>query len=139
VVWVAGGRGVSATAQAACKEDPTVEVSGRARPKRTENMKSMSVTLEVSRLSGWLNADASCRVRTGAGRGVACTCGPGGGRSWGSGGGASSVQGNPTVKAAGRAGAERTRNMAYMVVTLEVSKLSGWLNADAPCQVEREA
>ena len=31
-------------------------------------------------------------------------------------------------------GEERTRNMALMVVTLEVSKLSGWLNADAPCR-----
>eukprot|EP00964_Phaeocystis_antarctica_P128134 scaffold91858_cov53-Phaeocystis_antarctica.AAC.1 len=27
--------------------------------------------------------------------------------------------------------------MARMVVTLDVSKLSGWLNADAPCRVER--
>ena len=29
---------------------------------------------------------------------------------------------------------ERTENMERMVVTLEVSKLSGWLNADALCQ-----
>ena len=29
---------------------------------------------------------------------------------------------------------ERTKNMEYMVVTLEVSKLSGWLNADACCR-----
>ena len=29
--------------------------------------------------------------------------------------------------------AERTANMAYMFVTLDVSKLSGWLNADAYC------
>ena len=29
---------------------------------RTSNMYCMSVTLEVSRLSGWLNADAPCRV-----------------------------------------------------------------------------
>jgi hypothetical protein len=35
-----------------------------------------------------------------------------------------------------RARAERTANMAYMVVTLEVSKLSGWLKAVAPCRVE---
>ena len=28
-------------------------------------------------------------------------------------------------------GEERTWNMRYMVVTLDVSKLSGWLNADA--------
>ena len=35
--------------------------------------------------------------------------------------------------------AERTSNMPYMSVTLDVSKLSGWLNADAPCRVERRA
>ena len=46
----------------------------------------------------------------------------------------------PTQKAAGaRARAERTLNMEYMSVTLEVSKLSGWLNADADCRVERRA
>ena len=33
--------------------------------------------------------------------------------------------------------AERTRNMYSMFMTLEVSKLSGWLKADAPCRVER--
>ena len=36
----------------------------------------------------------------------------------------------------GRAGGERTRNMPFMSVTLDVSKLSGWLNADADCRVE---
>ena len=30
-------------------------------------------------------------------------------------------------------------NMAYMVVTLEVSKLSGWLKVVAPCRVEGRA
>ena len=40
----------------------------------------------------------------------------------------------PAVEAADRARAERTINMPYMAVTLEVSKLSGWLNADAPCR-----
>jgi hypothetical protein len=35
--------------------------------------------------------------------------------------------------------AERTANMAYMFVTLEVSQLSGWLNADADCRVKRES
>ena len=30
-------------------------------------------------------------------------------------------------------GEERTWNMPYMSVTLEVSKLSGWLNAGAYC------
>jgi len=39
----------------------------------------------------------------------------------------------------GRARAERTPNMRYMVVTLDVSKLSGWLNASASCRVERGA
>ena len=29
---------------------------------------------------------------------------------------------------------ERTSNMDCMLVTLEVSKLSDWLNADAPCR-----
>ena len=35
--------------------------------------------------------------------------------------------------------AERTQNMDSMFVTLDVSKLSGWLNAVAYCRVEREA
>ena len=38
-----------------------------------------------------------------------------------------------------RARAERTENMLFMSVTLDVSKLSGWLNADARCRVERRA
>ena len=37
-----------------------------------------------------------------------------------------------------RARAERTPNMAHMFVTLEVSKLSGWLKACAFCRVEGE-
>ena len=32
---------------------------------RTLNMTDMSMTLEVSKLSGWLNADASCRESNG--------------------------------------------------------------------------
>ena len=31
---------------------------------------------------------------------------------------------------------KRTWNMPIIVVTLDVSKLSGWLKADAPCRVE---
>ena len=42
---------------------PTVEGAGRARAERTINMDRMSVTLDVSRLSGWLNARAFCRVK----------------------------------------------------------------------------
>ena len=65
-------------------------------------MPCMSVTLEVSKLSGWLKADATCRVE-----GRACdaggeVCEPGGGMAW---------------------GGERTWNMRRMVVTLEVSQL----------------
>ena len=45
----------------------------------------------------------------------------------------------PTVEAEGRARAERTENIQPMFVTLDVSRLSGWLNADAPCRVEKEA
>ena len=44
------------------------------------------------------------------------------------------------MKAEGaRACAERTENMKYMSVTLDVLKLSGWLNALAHCRVERRA
>ena len=45
----------------------------------------------------------------------------------------------PTGERVAWAGAERTENMYSMVVTLEVSKLSGWLNACAFCRVQREA
>ena len=66
-------------------------------------------------------------------------CGPGGGRAWG-GGGASGMHGKGLTQGLGaRARAERTLNMAYMSVTLEVSQLSGWLNLYACCRVERRA
>ena len=105
---------------------------------RTESILRMSATLDVSKLSGWLNAYASCRVDRrafDARRGG----GPGGGRAWGR-GSASSAQRDGLTKAwGGRVGAERTTNMLFMYVTLDVSKLSGWLNAHAPCRVERRA
>ena len=64
-------------------------------------------------------------------------CGPGGGRAWGGGGASGMHGGRPDSRLLGaRARAERTRNMAPMFVTLEVSKLSGWLNARASCRVE---
>ena len=47
---------------------------------------------------------------------------------------------DPAVKAGGaRARAERTKNMPFIFVTLDVSKLSGWLNAYAYCRVESRA
>ena len=94
----------------------------RARAERTRNMAFMLVTLEVSRLSSWLNADAPCRVER---RSMRCgaRCAPGGGRAWG-GGGASGMHGDgPTQGLGARARAERTQNMAYMLVTLDVSQL----------------
>ena len=46
--------------------------------------------------------------------------------------------GRARLKAGGvRAGVQRTRNMSTMSVTLDVSKLSGWLNAYAYCRVEK--
>ena len=36
-------------------------------------------------------------------------------------------------------GVERTSNMPLMIVMLDVSRLSGWLNAVADCRVQWEA
>jgi len=71
----------------------------RARAERTANMKPMSATLEVSKLSGWLKAYAFCRVE---GRSMRCggRCGPGGGRAWG-GGGASGILGKGPIQGLG--------------------------------------
>ena len=92
----------------------------------------MVVTLEVSKLSGWLNADADCRESKGGYR-CGARCGPGGGRRR-----ATAVhvacRGGLDCRLGAGHGEERTRNMPYMVVTLEVLKLSGWLNADADCR-----
>ena len=43
---------------------PTQGCGGRARAERTWNMLPMSVTLDVSKLSAWLNADAARAERT---------------------------------------------------------------------------
>ena len=45
-----GGRCGLVSVQAACREAPTVEDKRRAGAKRTSNMDSMSVTLDVSQL-----------------------------------------------------------------------------------------
>ena len=47
---------------AACTEDPAGHGGHGTRKGRTQNMPLIFVTLDVSRLSGWLNAYASCRV-----------------------------------------------------------------------------
>ena len=84
--WEAGGPVVCAggTTSGMHGEKARVKAWGpRARAERTLNMERMVVTLEVSKLSGWLKADACCRVE-----GRACDageerCEPGGGRAWG--------------------------------------------------------
>ena len=177
------------------------------REERTWKMLFIFVTLEVSKLSGWLNADAYCREVKGGHVRCGAVCAPGGGggggRPWckqragdlgldyrlGAGirggahveheahacdarrveaqrlverrrvlprvekracdegrGAAREARGGRQRATAAQAacgggrdcrlgaglGEELTLNMERMVVTLEVSKLSGWLNADAP-------
>ena len=101
----------------------------------------MPVTLEVSKLSGWLKADAPCRVE-----GRACDAG-GRGASREAGGPVvwwrhtRGMHGNGPTQGLGAKGTrgERTLNMYCMSLTLEVSKLSGWLKACAFCRVEGRA
>ena len=71
------------------------------------NMDSIAMTLDVSKLSGWLNADAACRVEGKAwGEGAAWRAGEGGAHR---GGGASSVQaGYQLRRIVGRAGHARS-------------------------------
>ena len=67
-------------------------------------------------------------------------CGPGGVRALGGGNASGMCTGRARLKAVGhRARAERTLNISYIFMTLDVSKLSGWLNADAYCRVEGRA
>ena len=63
-----GGRGERrrATAvQAACRRGLDCRLGAGHGEERTVNMERMVVTLEVSKLSGWLNADADCRESNG--------------------------------------------------------------------------
>ena len=121
------------------------------------------VTLDVSKLSGWLNAFAFCRVegracdmreevRAGRREGVGwrrrmrrARVGPDsrlGGQGTRRAGmrrratavHAACTQGRARLQIGGRAWEERTVNIQPMFVTLEVSKLSGWLNACASCR-----
>jgi hypothetical protein len=85
------------------------------------------------------------RVRELRRRGEGMRCGGGEVRAgrregpWGGGGTQEACTEMARLKAWGpRARAERTPNMVFMSVTLEVSKLSGWLKADALCRVEGE-
>ena len=73
-----GGRGAAvAAAQAACREGASCGGCWHrgARAERTQNISAMLATLDVLKLSGWLNADAYCRVWKGRGGGMCA--GPG--------------------------------------------------------------
>ena len=55
-------------------------------------------------------------------------------KAWSDGNASGMHREGPTQGWGGRARAERTQNMRYVFVTLDVLKLSAWLNADAPCR-----
>ena len=59
-IWLAGGRCASSVQERGIKQNWGYM--------GTQNIHVMSVTLEVSKLSGWLNADAPC----GGSKGGAC-------------------------------------------------------------------
>ena len=71
----------------------------------------MFVTLDVSRLSGWLNTE-SCRVEKWGVYDRRARCGSG-----------------HTTAVGMRRAQEHTTNILLMSVTLDVSSVSGWLNA----------
>ena len=207
----AGGRGAAGPAQAACWQDPTVEASGRGAREahrkhvlhscdagRVEAQRLVERRRALPSRKGSIGRGATCRPGGGrvwgwrrrkqrvqggpncggcwqgtrgahqkhlqhacdAGRveaqrlvehrrglpsrkgsvGTGATCGLGGGRVWGGGSGVSIVLAGPNCcRLLAGARAERTSSMYPMFATLDVSKLSGWLNAFALCRVEREA
>ena len=94
------------------------------------NMERMVMTLEVSKLSGWLNALASC-ARSKRRHTMPGEVRPGRREAEGATAHAECKRGLD-CRFRGGHGEEHTKNIQPMVVTLEVSKLSGWLNADAP-------
>ena len=104
----------------------------------TVNMLLMSVMLERSKLSCWLNFLAPCRrvEREGVRNGT--RCGPGGERAWGAVVVQAACREGARLQIERRAREERTLNMLLMSVTLDVSKLSSLLNFLAPCRVARE-
>ena len=83
------GEGKRRAGQAARRGGPDYRLgSGHTRGERTSNMERMFVTLDVSKVSGWLNANMNCRVEMGN----ICDAGRGAGREAAqSGGGASGV------------------------------------------------
>ena len=116
------GRWRATAAHAACSGGLDYRLGAGHGEERTQNMKAMVVTLEVSKLSGWLNADAYCRASNG-GHTVRCAVQSTARRR------ATAVhatcKGGLDCRSAAGLGEERTKNMERMSVTLEVSKLSG--------------
>ena len=70
----AGDRGVRSVCR---REGSNTDMGAGHVEERTENMANMVVTLEVSKLSGWLNADAPCRDTNGGHTMCRASCGPG--------------------------------------------------------------
>ena len=60
-----GGRRRATAAHAACRREIDYRLGAGRGEERTVNMWPMSVTLEVSKLSDWLNGDANCRESKG--------------------------------------------------------------------------
>ena len=64
-VWAGEAERRGAAAAQAARTGPTeCWGSWHTRRAHTWNMPTMCVTFDVSRLSGWLNTDAPCRVET---------------------------------------------------------------------------
>eukprot|EP00964_Phaeocystis_antarctica_P081070 scaffold50683_cov52-Phaeocystis_antarctica.AAC.2 len=157
------GRGVgqetggprATAAHAACRGGRDCRLGAGHGEERTANMLPMLVTLEVLKLSGWLNIDAPCRESkeghaersefrdSPISRSLVSNAersevyGSGGSRQWTTAAHAACRGGRGCRLGAGH-GEERTPNMRNMDVTLDVSKLSGWLNADAYCRESKE-
>ena len=104
-VWE-GRRRRATAAQAACRGGLDCRFGVRHGVERTRNMPPMFVTLEVSKLSGWLNADAWVNMSP-----MALTL--------------------DVSKLSGWLKDDAKANMPFMVVTLEVSQLdTSALNVD---------
>ena len=76
--WCAG-REIAVQAACAGERAATTDLGGGGGEEHTENMLPMSVTREVSQLSGWLKAVAPCRGAQAQGTLCGAGCGPGGG------------------------------------------------------------
>ena len=104
----AGGGGRPRCKQRA-GERSTVDGGAGHGEERTENILYMPVTLDVSKSSSWLNADASMNMAL-----MSLTL--------------------DVAKCSSWLNTTAPRNMELMSLTLDVSKDSGWLNADALCR-----